>query len=390
MISITKGVWTMDITNVALSKATIQTNHLLNNIQAFKNLLAEDTKLMAVVKADAYSHGAISLSREMEAHRAADYFGVAQLSEALALREAGIETPILIFNAVRPQEIEYAVEQEITMTVFTSELASLIVQHAERLEKEATVHIKIDTGMARLGVTTFEEAYAIYQRLQSDFVSVEGIFTHFADAKEDSPENYTHEQFSRFKHILDQFETKDITFDLRHSCNTAGTINFPDYHLDMVRVGLGLYGLNPSVNNQDKIKLTPIQTVETTVTFVKDFPAGESVGYGRTYVAKEPIRIATVAIGYADGVAKSLSNKGFFTYKGQRVPILGEVCMDQIMLDVSAVLDIQIGDLVSYFGNPADGNIQITEVAKTAIASQYDLLCRMGSRVKRVYIEGEV
>ena len=157
----------------------------------------------------------------------------------------------------------------------------------------------------------------------------------------------------------------------------------------MVRIGLGLYGLNPSVSQQEKIKLTPIQTVETTITFIKDFPAGESVGYGRTYTSIEPIRIATVAIGYADGVAKSLANKGYFTYKGQRVPILGEVCMDQIMLDVSEITDIKIGDHVTYFGDPEDGNIQITEVARTVAASQYDLLCRMAPRVKRVYLGNE-
>lgn len=379
----------MNITDVALSKATIQTNHLLNNINAFKSLMNADTKFMAVVKADAYSHGAIPLSREMEAQNAADFLGVAQLSEALQLREAGIIIPILVFNAVRPHEIAYAIKHNITMTVFTPETAAEIVTVAEELGIKATVHIKIDSGMARLGVTTYEAARELYDILQSSAVHVEGIFTHFADAKESSPENYTHEQFRRFKNILDQFEVDGVTFELRHCCNTAGTINFPDYHLDMVRVGLGLYGLNPSVSHQDSIQLTPIQTVETTVTYVKDFPAGESVGYGRTYVSTEPLRIATVAIGYADGVAKNLANKGFFTYNGQRVPILGEVCMDQIMLDVSEVVDIKIGDHVTYFGDPKDGNIQITEVAKTVSASQYDLLCRMGARVKRVYSVNE-
>lgn len=380
----------MNITDVALSKATIQTNHLLNNINAFKSLMNADTKFMAVVKADAYSHGAIPLSREMEAQNAADFFGVAQLSEALQLREARIVIPILVFNAVRPHEIAYAIKHNITMTVFTPETAAEIVTVAEELGIKATVHIKIDSGMARLGVTTYEAARELYDILQSSAVHVEGIFTHFADAKESSPENYTHEQFRRFKNILDQFEVDGVTFELRHCCNTAGTINFPDYHLDMVRVGLGLYGLNPSVSHQDSIQLTPIQTVETTVTYVKDFPAGESVGYGRTYVSTEPMRIATVAIGYADGVAKNLANKGFFTYNGHRVPILGEVCMDQIMLDVSEVVDIKIGDHVTYFGDPKDGNIQITEVAKTVSASQYDLLCRMGARVKRVYSVNEV
>lgn len=375
----------MNYKEVALSKVTIQTTALLQNIQAFKEQLQPETKFMAVVKADAYSHGAVPLAREMEAARSVDFFGVAQLSEALELRANGIETPLLVFNVVREHEIEYAIKENITMTVFTTELAQAIVQVAEALNKKAKVHLKIDSGMARLGVTTYAEAKSVYDALQSPNVHIEGIYTHFADAKENQPDNFTHEQFARFKAIIDAFEADGVTFDLRHCCNTAGTINFPDYHLDMVRVGLGLYGLNPAANNQDAIQLTPIQTVQTTITHIKDFPAGESVGYGRSYVAEKPIKIATVAIGYADGVAKSLSNKGYFSYQGERLPILGEVCMDQIMLDSTNLPDLKTGDQVVYFGKPADGNMLVTEVAKYANASQYDLLCRMGTRVKRIY-----
>lgn len=379
----------MDRKDVSLSTAIIEIMDLLKNIQAFKNLLTTKTKFMAVVKADAYSHGAVPLAREMEERKAADYFGVAQLSEALELREAGIQMPILVFNTVRPEDISYAIQQNVTLTVFTKELAKDIASTAEELETKVNVHLKIDTGMARLGVTTFEEAYDIYQQLNSDYVHVEGIFTHFAQATDDSMENYTHEQFRRFKKVLDGFDAKGISFELRHSCNTAGTINFPEYHLDMVRVGLGLYGFNPSLTNKGKIQLTPIQTVKTTVTYVKDFPAGESVGYNRTYLSNEPIRMATVAIGYADGVAKSLSNKGLFTYKGQRIPIIGDVCMDQIMLDISDIPAIEIGDQVTYVGKATDNNIEMTEVANMIGASPYDLLCRMDERVNRIYLGNE-
>lgn len=376
----------MEFKAVALSNATIQIKHLLKNIEAFKQIMNEQTKFMAVVKANAYSHGAVRLAGEMEAARAIDFFGVAQLSEALELRAHGIETPILVFNSVRENEIEWAIKERVTMTVFSTIIAEKIVKVAEKLEKTARVHLKVDSGMARLGVMNYKEAAAVYEALASEFVEVEGIYTHFADAKEDTPENFTHEQFKRFKDVLEQFAADGITFDIRHCCNTAGTINFPDYHLDMVRVGLGLYGQNPSATNQDAIALTPIQTVQTTVTHVKDFPAGESVGYGRMYFSDKPMRIATVAIGYADGVAKSLSNKGYFTYKGIRLPILGEVCMDQIMLDCTAAKELSVGDHVTYFGNPEDGDIRISEVAKMANASQYDLLCRMGDRVRKDYV----
>lgn len=375
----------MNVTDVSLSKATIQTNHLLKNIETFKALLTDNTKFMAVIKANAYSHGSVPLAHKMEEAGAADYFGVAQLSEALELREAGIKTPILIFNSVRPNEIELAIKNDVTMTVFSSEVALKIVHIAEDLNHLAKVHLKIDSGMARLGVTTFEEALEVHQSLTSENIVIEGIYTHFADAIEESPENFTHQQFTRFKTIVDNFEEQEIFFDLRHSCNTAATINFPEYHLDMVRVGLGLYGLDPTAGSENKIKLEPIETVSAVVTHIKDFPAGQSVGYGRTFVSENPMRIATVAIGYADGVAKSLSNKGNFTFDGHKLPILGEVCMDQVMLDCSEVGELMIGDMITYFGNPKNDDLLLTEVAKTADASQYDLLCRIGNRVKRVY-----
>ncbi|HLR91466.1 MAG TPA: alanine racemase [Atopostipes sp.] len=374
----------MNFTDVSLSKATIQTKQLLANINTFKGLLNDHTKFMAVIKANAYSHGAVPLAHKMEEAGAADYFGVAQLGEALELREAGIETPVLIFNSVRPSEIELAIKHQVTMTVFSKEAAFEIVQQAEQLEQQANVHLKIDTGMARLGVATFEDAFEIYQALSSDFVNVEGIFTHFADAKDKDDKNFTHQQFNHFKTILEAFNDQGVQFELRHSCNTAATINYPDYHLDMVRVGLGLYGLNPTPY-AEKIALHPIETVSAKVTYIKDFPAGESVGYSRTYVSEQPMQIATVAIGYADGVAKSLSNKGFFTYQGQKLPILGEVCMDQVMLDCTHVDGLAIGDTVNYFGHPKNGDLLLTEVAETANASQYDLLCRIGNRVKRIY-----
>jgi len=375
----------MTIDDVSLATATIDTDRLLQNIDAFKQLLTTDTLFMAVIKANAYGHGAVPLARKMEAASAADYFGVAQLKEALELREDGIETPILVFNSVRPQDIKYAIESNITMTVFSTTLAEKIVSTAEDLNQQATVHLKIDTGMARLGVDNFDDALAVYQALDSRLVQVEGIYTHFADAYEQTRENFTHEQFTRFQAILDQFAKQDIGFDIRHSCNTAATINFPEYHLDMVRVGLGLYGFDPTVDKGEKIALKPLETVKATVTHVKDFPAGESVGYNRNYFSKTEMRIATIAIGYADGVAKALSNKGCFTYQGEKLPIVGDVCMDQVMLDSSEIPELRVGDEVTYFGDANQGDLSLEEVAEQLDGSEYDLLCRIGQRVQRVY-----
>lgn len=375
----------MNLSDLSLSTATISTEKLIANVNAFRGLLEPSTKFMAVIKANAYSHGAVVFAEVMEEAGVADFFGVAQLREAIELREAGIETPILVFNSVRPTEVAFAIENQVTMTVFSKEVAKEVVRIAEELDLEARVHLKVDSGMARLGVTTFDEALSVYHALISPNVVVEGVYTHFAKATDTSTENFTHEQFSHFNAIIDLFGMHDVQFDIRHSCNTAGTLNYPNYHLDMVRVGLGLYGMNPNPNSEIQIDLEPLERVSTTVTHVKDFPAGETVGYDRTYTSDSTMKVATIAIGYADGVAKSLSNKGYFTYKGYKLPILGAVCMDQIMLDSSKVPDLSVGDEVTYFGDPRDGDLLMTEVAATAGDSQYDLLCRIGNRVNRVY-----
>lgn len=369
----------------SLAKATIQTDKLLNNIKTFKKKMNADTAFMAVIKANAYSHGAVPLAKIMEETEAVDYFGVAQLQEALELRIAKIQTPILIFNAIRPDEVDLAIQNELTMTVFSKELAKKIAERAKKLNTKALVHLKIDTGMARIGVTSFKEALELYNILDNHFVDIEGIYTHFADAIDTGPDNFTHEQFMHFQKILDKFTVYNIDFGLTHVCNTAATINFPAYHLDMVRVGLGLYGFDPNTDVEKQLPLAPIQKLDALVTHIKDSPAGASIGYDRTYFSKEPLRIATVAFGYADGIPRALSNKASFTYKGIELPIIGLICMDQIMLDCSAAPDLAVGNAVNYFGDPNEGYASIVSYAPTANSSEYELLCRIGNRVERIY-----
>lgn len=375
----------MNTKQYALAQASIQTKKLLENIHCFKQQTTADTAFMAVIKANAYSHGSVPLAEVMEKAEAVDYFGVAQLQEALELRAANIQTPILIFNAVRPDEVALAIQHEVTMTVFSKEIAERIAQEAKNLKIKALVHLKIDTGMGRIGVSTFAEAYALYQILDNHYVDIEGIYTHFADANDTGPENFTAQQFSRFQKILDQFAVYTIDFALTHVCNTAATINFPAYHLDMVRVGLGLYGFNPTTTAAKQLDLQPIQQLDTIVTHVKDYPAGASIGYSRTYFTEEPIRVATIALGYADGVPRALSNQASFTYEGIELPIVGLICMDQMMLDCSAAPTLTVGDAVNYFGDPKDGYTSIVTHAQTADSSKYELLCRIGNRVERIY-----
>lgn len=375
----------MDANQYSLAKTTIQTDKLLNNIDVFKKKMNPDTAFMAVIKADAYSHGAVPLAQVMETAESVDYFGVAQLQEALELRAAAIQTPILIFNAVRPDEVDCAIQNEITMTVFSTELAQKIAERAKALKTKAIVHLKIDTGMARIGVSTFKEAFELYQILDNHYVDIEGIYTHFADATDTSPDSFTKKQFSHFQKILDQFAVYTIDFGLIHVCNSVATINFPAYHLDMVRVGIGLYGFDPRTDAEKPLPLAPIQQLDAVVTHIKDFPADASIGYNRTYYSKKPMQVATIALGYADGIPRALSNKAAFTYNGINLPIVGLICMDQIMLDCSAVPELAVGNTVNYFGDPKEGYTSIVTHAQTADSSEYELLCRIGNRVERVY-----
>lgn len=375
----------MNFNSLSLSQAVINKKKLLNNIQSFKKLISKNTNFMAVIKANAYGHGAIELAKEMEAKDAVDYFGVAQLKEAIELRVSEIKKPILIFNETALEDITLAIKNNITMTVFSKAMAKEIVRQAESLKCQAFVHLKIDSGMSRIGLSNFDDSLEIYQLLNSFFVKIEGIYTHFADANEKDPNNFSHEQFRIFKKILDEFEEKSITFELKHACNTAATINYSEYQLDMVRVGIGLYGFNPTLFDQDKINLNPIQNIYARVMMVKDFPAGKSIGYNRNYFSKKEMKVATIGMGYADGVAKSLSNKGYFRYQGQKIPIVGDVCMDQIMLDCSAFPELKAGDFLSYFGDPKENQSSATEIAQLINSSNYELLCRIGNRVERIY-----
>ena len=369
----------------SLSRSVIDKTKLLNNIQSFKKIISKNTNFMAVIKANAYGHGAVELAKEMEAKEAVNYFGVAQLKEAVELRQAKIKRPILVFNESPLEDIALAIKNKITMTVFSKKMAEEIVHQAESLKIPALVHLKIDSGMSRIGLSNFEDLLEIYQLMNSDYVKLEGIYTHFADANEKSPNNFSHEQFRIFQDILNKFEEKSIHFELRHACNTAATINYPEYQLDMVRVGIGLYGFNPTLSNQEKISLDPIQNIHARVMMVKDFPAGKSVGYNRNYFSKEEMKIATIGIGYADGVAKSLSNKGYFRYQGHKLPIIGDVCMDQTMLDCSGFSELKAGEFLSYFGDPKEDYSSATEIAQLINSSNYELLCRIGDRVERIY-----
>ncbi|WP_067729502.1 alanine racemase [Oceanobacillus damuensis] len=356
-----------------------------SNVKSFKKHIQEKTMLMAVVKADGYGHGAVHVANAA-IQSGAGYIGVAFLDEALKLREAGIVTPILVLGYTSPAAVSEAVKNDITFTIYSDESVPEIRKAAKDFKKQAKVHLKIDTGMSRIGIRDRKEALKVCQSLNSSDILLEGIFTHFADA-DNVDSTYTYKQFENFNGVIKYLEDHHVKIPIKHCCNSAGTIAYPDMHMDMVRVGISLYGLYPSSHLQDKIKLKQAMTFRTKPVMIKPLEAGEPISYGCTYVAKESSTIATLPVGYADGFSRQLSNKGRATVNGVHVPIVGRICMDQTMIDVSSVESLGYDDVVTLFGDPEDGYISLGEVADQMNTIHYETVCLIGKRVPRVYTQ---
>jgi alanine racemase len=358
----------------------IRLDAIEHNVKQFKEKLNTNCRFMAVVKADGYGHGAVEVA-QAAIKGGADYLGVAFLDEALQLRNACITSPILILGYTAPQYVETAIKHDITMTLFSEEVLDSIIQQATKLGKQAKVHLKVDTGMGRIGVQTKEEALKLAKKaLSSDWVILEGIFTHFADADNPDP-SYTHQQFANFMEVIGYLRKHGIEIPIKHCCNSAATMNFPEFHLDMVRVGISLYGLLPSPDiKHQSFALKQALTFKTKIAALKQVESGQAISYGCTYKTEREAVIATIPVGYADGLSRLLSNRGTMTVRNTKVPIVGRVCMDQTMLDVSAIPEVKVGDEVTIFADQ-----QIDEVAELMGTINYEVVCLIGKRVPRVY-----
>lgn len=355
------------------------------NVQSFRRHIGT-SKFMAVVKADGYGHGAVQVATAAT-DAGADYLGVALLDEALHLREAGIDVPILVLGYTAPHAVEEAVKHDITLTVFSDESIKEMERAANVWNKQAKVHLKIDSGMNRIGVRDQNEALQICKSFNDSKVILEGIFTHFADA--DNPDSaYTYQQYKNFTSLVDYLNQHQIEIPLKHCCNSAATIAYPEMHLDMVRVGISLYGLYPSGHLRATIHLNQAMSLKTKPAMIKEVQSGHSISYGCTYTPDATSVIATLPIGYADGLSRQLSNKGEMMVIGLRVPIVGRICMDQTMIDVTAVEQISKADTVTIFGDPEDGYISLDEVAEHMQTIHYETVCLIGKRVPRVYVKG--
>ncbi|MBR5272848.1 MAG: alanine racemase [Clostridia bacterium] len=368
--------------------AEIDLTALRENYENIRIAASGGAKIMAVVKADAYGHGAVRCSKVLD-ECGADWFAVSNLEEALELRRGGIEKPILILGYTPPQYAASLAVNNISQAVFSLSYAESLSAEAVKLGLQVNIHIKVDTGMSRIGfvyhdsVDNDDSIDEIAAAVTLDGLYPEGIFTHFARADEVSGEVYTRLQFALFMDAIARLEGRGIRFEIRHCANSAACLDYPEMHLDMVRTGIIMYGLWPSGEVKNKIKLTPVMTVKSVVAQIKTLDAETPVSYGGTALTQDGAFLATIPIGYADGYSRRLSNVGEMLVGGERAKILGRVCMDQTVVDVSKIENVNVGDEVTVFGKaPA---MTTDDVAKTLGTINYEIVCDVGKRVPRIY-----
>jgi alanine racemase len=355
---------------------------LESNYRLLKSKLPQGTKIMAAVKANAYGHGSIEVSKKLISC-GVDYLGVACLDEALLLRKNKIKIPILVLGAFLKHDIGAVLEQRITVTVSDLAQAIALDRAAGRLKKKASVHVKIDTGMGRLGVWHQEADDFILKVCSLKNLLIEGLYTHFPSA--DSDEGFTRSQIAAFCALVSNLEIRGVNIPFKHAANSMAVIGFKEAHFNLVRPGLALYGLYPKDELIGKLALQPVLSFKTKIVYLKKVACGRSISYGRTYITKKDMTIATLPVGYGDGFNRLLSNKGHVLIGGVRCPIVGVVCMDQIMVDVSCVKDAALEDEVVLVGPQGRAIIRVEEIAHLCGTIPYEVVCWISPRVPRVY-----
>ena len=370
--------------------AEINLDAIVKNVDNLMALTKENTGALAVVKADGYGHGDVAVAKAV-AQKVTGY-AVATLDEAVNLRENGVKKPILVLGYVDPYEFDILVSYEITATVFDVETAQLLADAARVQKKQAHCHIKVDTGMRRIGLEPDENGIAIVKQITAlKELSADGIFTHFAASDETDKTSAEH-QFKLFTDFTGRLEKEGIHFTYRHCANSAAVIDMPQVDLDMVRLGIAMYGMYPSDEvKKEKVELFPALDLKSHITMVKEIPAGEKVSYGGTFTTTRTTKLATVSVGYGDGYPRALSSKGYVLVRGQKAPIVGRVCMDQMMVDVTDIENVTRADIVTLIGKDGDAEITVEEIAALAGTFNYEFVCDLGKRIPRVYRQhGEI
>nr|WP_269140290.1 alanine racemase [Pectinatus sottacetonis] len=365
----------------------IDLDNLAQNMREIRRLTEKTAQITAVIKANAYGHGACETATIL-LENGADRLAVAELDEAIELRLHKITAPILVLGPVFPTQAKEAVLYGIDITIFDYNSAKAFSDEALKQHRNIRFHIKIDSGMGRIGYQPNEKSIEeIIHISQLPNVVMEGIFTHFATA-DCIDKTFTNEQFKRFKYVCDTLSQKGIKINTRHCANSAAIIDLPQYHLDMVRAGIILYGLAPSAEiNITKTALKPVMSFKCRVTHIKQLPTGSSISYGRKFITPGNSIIATLPVGYADGYTRMLSGKANVLVHGQPVPVVGNICMDQCMIDVTTVPDVKAGDEVILFGRQGTASISADELAQKLGTINYEIVCMMARRLPRVYMK---
>ncbi len=370
-------------------RADVDLTAIRKNIETMKCLIPDGKKILAVIKANAYGHGAIEVANVLD--DMADYYGVAFVDEAVELRHAGVNKPILILGHTDESLFDVLIEQNITQTIYSLEQAKVLSELAMQKGKKAKIHIKIDTGMNRIGFPCEKESVDVIADISRlPGIDMEGIYTHYylADAVDKSLAN---KQLEKYTVMLRWLEDEDVTFKIRHISNSAGIMEMPNDSYDMVRSGIATYGLYPSDEmDQEACVLYPAMELKSHITHVKKVTSGETIGYGATYIVPEDKMIATVEVGYADGYPRALSNQGRMLVHGQYAPIVGRVCMDQTMIDVSHIDNVCVGDEVVLVGKQGEYRISVEELADMSASFNYEFVCNVNRRVPRVFYQNGV
>ena len=353
------------------------------NLRQVRALYEAPVKTCAVVKADAYGHGAVLVAKALSEDT--DFFAVATAAEAFELRENGITKPILVLSPVAEADYSRMIEEEIRVTLFEAEKAKTFSETAAQLGKNGYYHIKVDTGMHRIGLFADENGIAEIQAMEAlPMIEAEGIFTHFyaSDEEDLAP---AQAQLATFTAFVERLKQAGISIPLVHAANSAAAIRMKAAGLNMLRLGICLYGLPPSLDADfSAVSLKPVMSLYSEVTYVKTIPAGVSLSYGGTYVTTRPTRVATIGTGYADGYARTLSNKADVLIRGKRVPVIGRVCMDQMMADVTDLPDVKEGDRVTLIGKDGEEEITMAELGELSGRFHYEFACCINKRVPRV------
>lgn len=375
--------------------ARIDLDAVRSNMEHMKANIASNTQILGVIKTDGYGHGAVPIARELEFLDYLYGFAVATAEEAFILRQSGIKKPILILGYTFPYSYERLIREEIRMCVFRydtlQELSKASSDLAEKgILKKAKIHIKVDTGMSRIGVSADLKGVAFVEKaFETDGVEVEGIFTHFARADE-ADKKEAEAQLTEFEDFLTLIKEKTgKEIPVKHCSNSAGIIELPKANMDVVRAGIMLYGLWPSDQvRKDIVPLFPVLSLYSQIVYVKEVEEGTQVSYGGTFTAKHKMRIATIPVGYGDGYARGLSNKGYVLVHGKRAPIIGRICMDQFMIDVTKIPEAIEGDKVTLIGRDGEERITMEELGELSGRFNYEFACDIGRRVPRVYTKG--